>query len=119
MHPEVDVDVRAAVRLLPPYIREGRERRIAVSRTQHNLDSRALCHTLATQHLARTQHWRRRLILQLSLLAASVRQRCIDLDQKHLSLPAWLQKRQQPHIRYLHPLVCDMEERRKERELYR
>ena len=46
-------------------------------------------------------------------------QRCIDLDQKHLLLPSWLQRRQQPHIRYLQPLVSDMEERRRERELYR
>ena len=45
-------------------------------------------------------------------------QRCIDLDQKHMTLPAWLQKRQQPGLHYLQPLVFDMAARRKEREMF-
>ena len=45
-------------------------------------------------------------------------QRWIDLDQKHLLLPDWLQPRQHPSLPYLQPLVVDMAARRKERELY-
>jgi len=35
-----------------------------------------------------------------------------------MTLPAWLQKRQQPGLHYLQPLVFDMAARRKEREMF-
>ena len=55
----------------------------------------------------------------MSLCAAlCLAQRWVELDQKHMLLPDWLQRRQHPNIPYLQPLVFDQAKRRKERELY-